>query len=216
MLRIARELTTQVFDFAIQAITRTCAWKPCIGTIWLMRMVTGIQMRPREISLIAGTIARRRPCRLLVFGLGRDSLFWSLLNKRGVTAFLEDDSDWFAAMKLRRPELNSYLVKYSTICGEWQKVLNSPGLMQMELLDEIKAEHWDVIIVDAPVGAHESAPGRMQSIYTALSLSRDSSSDIFVHDCHREVEQACCDRLLTAKRFVGQSHTMRHYRGGDA
>ncbi|MBN1213321.1 MAG: hypothetical protein JXA92_12170, partial [candidate division Zixibacteria bacterium] len=34
------------------------------------------------------TIQKKAPCKFLVFGVGNDSIFWSLLNQNGTTVFL--------------------------------------------------------------------------------------------------------------------------------
>ena len=48
----------------------------------------GIQMHANELFFIARTI--KAPMNFLVFGMGNDSPFWSSLNRRGRTVFIED------------------------------------------------------------------------------------------------------------------------------
>ncbi len=90
-------------------------------------------------------------------------------------------------------------------------MLESPERLEMELPAGIEAENWDIIIVDAPHGFNDTLPGRMKSIFAASRLAK-TGCDVFVHDCHREVERAYCDRFLQSDNLIAEVHKLRHYR----
>ena len=180
----------------------------------VMRWMYQIQLGVEQIDLILKTIKGNSRCRLLVFGLGNDSLFWSILNREGVTIFLEDDQQWFEKITKRTKHLTAFLVTYGTRRSDWKRLLESPSLLQMALPKDVEKAEWDVILVDGPAGWDDKTPGRMKSIYVASRLAK-KSGDIFVHDCDREVEDVYCKYFLKNESMkVEIKHPegwLRHY-----
>jgi uncharacterized protein (TIGR01627 family) len=83
----------------------------------------------------------------------------------------------------------------------------------MELPDIVTKIRWNYIFVDAPAGYDTYLPGRMKSIYTAFQLAFNApQTDIFVHDCHREVEAVYCDYFLKPENLIKEFCHLRHYR----
>ncbi len=199
---------------AFRPILYLCTWKPGIIRVVLMKIAYNICMYPSEILCIARTIEERRPCRLLVFGLGNDSMFWSLLNRCGETVFLEDHPVWFSRVTSLNQSINAFLIEYNTLLLEWHELLNRPEYLQMDFPGDIGTKSWDVILVDGPVGWKNTAPGRMKSIFAAGNL-RTSSADVFIHDCNRKMEQVYSDRYLGSHNLVSQVGKLRHYRFSD-
>ncbi len=196
---------------AFRPILHLCAGKPGIVRMTLMKIAYNICMHPNEILCMARVIEEKRPCRLLVFGLGNDSMFWSLMNRCGETVFIEDHPVWFSRVTRLNPSINAFLIEYKTVLIEWRELLNYPEFLRMDFPEDIGEKQWDVILVDGPVGWNNSAPGRMKSIFAAGNL-RNSSADVFVHDCNREMEQSYSDRYLGRDNLVRQVRKLRHYR----
>ncbi len=192
-----------------------CTWKPGLIRVTLMKIAYNICMRPSEILCIARAIELKRPCRLLVFGLGNDSMFWSLLNRCGKTVFLEDHPVWFGRVTSLNPSIKAFLVEYNTILIEWNELLKHPEYLRMDFPENIGNELWDVILVDGPVGWKKTAPGRMKSIFAAGNLGT-ASADVFVHDCNRKMEQVYSDRYLGSDNLVRQVGKLRHYRFSES
>jgi Polysaccharide biosynthesis len=163
---------------------------------------------------MAVTIKRKAPCRLLIFGLGNDGLFWHKLNRGGVTVFLEDNLDWYNKITSRSYYLNAFLVNYHTKRGDWRVLLDSPALLEMTLPERVENEAWDIILVDAPQGTSDQTPGRMKSIYLASRLVKNLG-DVFVHDCHREEEVVYSTTFLKKENLVTEIKSpggfLRHY-----
>lgn len=150
----------------------------------------------------------------MIFGVGNDSAFWAHLNKGGTTVYLEDNELWLRKIADKHKELKIFMVKYGTQRDNWEDIVNSLPLLEMDLPEFVSQRKWDVIVVDAPDGSSPEAPGRMKSIFAAAKLV-DKSGDIFVHDCNREVEAACCDKFLKKENFKveieSQMGSLRHY-----
>ena len=178
---------------------------------------SSFQLSQDETDAIVAAIVP--PARFLVFGLGHDSVFWANANQGGTTVFLESDPVWFKRITELHPELNAYLVEYGTARHQWRALLRSPDQLAMKLPDAVREETWDCILVDGPTGHRRQTPGRMKSIYAAASLIKPGG-DIFVHDCHRQVERIYCDTFLGNANLVKQlrrkkwfnAHVLRHYR----
>ena len=172
----------------------------------------GIQMQAIELFAIAKNI--HPPINILVFGLGNDSIFWYERNRGGRTVFFEDKKKWFDKIKAKHPFLEAYRINYDCKRKEWRNIVDKPELLMFEIPSAITDVKWDIIIVDGPAGNDDEAPGRMKSIYLASTLIKDGG-DIFVHDAHREVEDAYCNKYLLNENLIsvvkGYS-TLRHYR----
>jgi uncharacterized protein (TIGR01627 family) len=203
------------------------------------RKELGIQIRTNQLLEIVKTIEKKRPANFLVYGIGNDSIFWHHLNKSGRTVFIESDESWFSSIKSKHPKLASffakkyvnakwafsnikkeypfleaYLVEYGTKRSEWKNLINFPEKLHLNLPKNVLKTKWDIILVDAPPGLVSVMPGRMKSIYMSSVLTK-KDGDIFVHDCHREVEKTYCNKYLTKKELIneiGLINKLRHYR----
>ena len=178
--------------------------------IKLARETNRIHLNVDEIFYIASVIKGKAPCRLLVFGFGNDSYFWTKLNKGGKTIFLEDDPVWFDQVKKQNPQCYGYLVDYGTQRSEWQELIGEPDKLRMDLPEEVEMEKFDCILIDGPHGWVDTDPGRMKSIFEASRLI-ETKGDIFVHDSDREVEKAYCDRYLGHGILKKGLPRLRHY-----
>lgn len=169
----------------------------------LMNDVENKQMHRDEYKYISNFLG---DINFLVFGTGYDSNYWRLCNNRGKTIFLEN-LDWWIS-----EEFNDIVkVNYSTILTDHSKLLNEYRdgnfeNLKMDLPTSIIETKWDVIFVDSPTGYDDYCPGRMQSIFTAKQLS-NTSTDIFVHDCDRIVENTYTQEMFNV---VNQLVKLRH------
>ncbi|TKY71412.1 Glucuronoxylan 4-O-methyltransferase 1 [Spatholobus suberectus] len=188
------------------------------------------QQTLKEISVSARVLEKKSPCNFLVFGLGHDSLMWSALNHGGRTIFLEEDEAWIEQIRRRFPMLESYHVTYDSKVNEAENLMEvgrgpectavgDPrySICQLALkgLPTLVYEtKWDLIMVDAPTGYYEEAPGRMTAIYTAGMLARNRDSgetDVFVHDVNRVVEDKFSKAFLCHKYMKKQEGRLRHF-----
>lgn len=176
-----------------------------------MRKINGIILNRDEISAIVSVIRQKEPQRFLVFGLGNDSLFWWMINRRRTTVFIEGDRDWYELTLEKYPQLDIHLVGYSTNISQWQEMFGSPTAFDLELPTEVVEGNWDLILVDAPDGWQETSPGRMQSIAVASQLI-NLGGDVFVHDCDRWIEKAYSSEYLRNENLIHEVDRLRHYR----
>ncbi|KAL0326409.1 UNVERIFIED_CONTAM: Glucuronoxylan 4-O-methyltransferase 3 [Sesamum radiatum] len=188
------------------------------------------QQTLKEISVSLKVLENKSPCNFLVFGLGHDSLMWTALNHGGRTVFLEEDKSWIQQIQRQIPSLESYHVVYDT------KVTQADELLEISKKEECKAVgdprfskcplalkglpnevydvEWDLIMVDAPTGYFDGAPGRMSAIYTAGLMARNrenGETDVFVHDVDRVVEDKFSKALLCEGYLREQEGRIRHF-----
>lgn len=188
------------------------------------------QQTLKEISVTARVLKKKSPCNFLVFGLGHDSLMWSSLNYGGRTIFLEEDEAWIEQIKKRFPMLESYHVSYDSKVNQADNlmeagkvpecmVVSDPRYSMCQLAlkglpDEVYDRQWDLIMVDAPTGYYEEAPGRMTAIYTAGMMARnrkEGETDVFVHDVNRSVEDKFSKEFLCEGYMKKQENRLRHF-----
>ncbi|XP_042483393.1 glucuronoxylan 4-O-methyltransferase 1-like [Macadamia integrifolia] len=184
----------------------------------------------KEISVSARVLDKKSPCNFLVFGLGYDSPLWSSLNYGGRTVFLDEDESWIRLIKDKFPDLEVYHVGYDTKVRDAENLLrigkekecavvsdgkNSKCQLMLKTLPEAVYEvEWDLIMVDAPTGFHDEAPGRMGAIYTAGMMARyrkEGETDVFVHDVNRVVEDKFSKTFLCEGYMKEQEGLIRHF-----
>ncbi|KAI9177102.1 hypothetical protein LWI28_011076 [Acer negundo] len=188
------------------------------------------QQTLKEISVSAKVLEKKSPCNFLVFGLGHDSLMWSTLNHGGRTVFLEEDEAWIGQIQRRFPMLESYHVTYDSKVNQADNLMDvgkgpectavsDPKYSMCQLAlkglpSEIYDLKWDLIMVDAPTGYYQEAPGRMTAIYTAGMMARnreEGETDVFVHDVNREVEDTFSKAFLCEGYMKKQEGRLRHF-----
>ncbi|KAF8025465.1 hypothetical protein BT93_F2336 [Corymbia citriodora subsp. variegata] len=183
-----------------------------------------------EISVSLRVLAKKSPCNFLVFGLGHDSLMWTSLNHGGRTVFLEEDKAWIDQVTQKLPTLEAFHVTYDTKVTQAEKLMklrdeeeckavSDPRSSKCELAhkgfpSEVYDVEWDLIMVDAPTGWHDDAPGRMTAIYTAGLIARNRESgetDVFVHDVDRVIEDGFSKAFLCEGYLTEQVGRLRHF-----
>ncbi|XP_057804896.1 glucuronoxylan 4-O-methyltransferase 1-like [Salvia miltiorrhiza] len=188
------------------------------------------QQTLKEISVTSKILDRRSPCNFLVFGLGHDSLMWHSLNHGGRTVFLEEDAAWIEQIRRRFPMLESYHVAYGSRVSEARDLMQvgrgpectavaDPRYSMCQLALKglpplVYGVHWDLIMVDAPTGYYDDAPGRMAAIYTAGMMARNrvgGETHVFVHDVNREVEDQFSREFLCEGYMRKQEGRLRHF-----
>ena len=189
---------------------RRAAQTPSLGLLEKMRSRLGIQLSAQELMYISDAVRKRDRPNVLVYGTGNDSEYWFRLNPFGTTQFLEDDQHWVSQAARVVPHLAIDSITYGTIISDWQSLMDDEATLSANIPEVAQNATWDVILVDAPRGHEDGNPGRMKSIYQASILAKPGT-DVFVHDCNREVEAAYCDRFLKATRFQIQIDRLRHY-----
>ncbi|XP_022725568.1 glucuronoxylan 4-O-methyltransferase 1-like [Durio zibethinus] len=189
------------------------------------------QQTRKEISVTAKVLEKKSPCNFLVFGLGHDSFMWSSLNYGGRTVFLEEDEAWIEQIRRRFPMLESYHVTYDSKVNQAESLMDvgrgpectavgDPKYSMCQLAlkglpSEVYEIKWDLIMVDAPTGHYEEAPGRMTAIYTAGMMARnreEGETDVFVHDVNRVVEDKFSMAFLCQGYMKKQEGRLRHFR----
>ncbi|KAF9615295.1 hypothetical protein IFM89_022622 [Coptis chinensis] len=147
----------------------------------------------------------------------RISRMWEAVN-------LQDKTQSYGLHMLLLDEKNlitsSMIVKLMKIGkGEECRVVTDPRSSKCQLAlktipNEVYEIEWDLIMVDAPTGFHENAPGRMSAIYTAGMIARnkeDGETDVFVHDVDRLVEDKFSKAFLCERYMRIQEGRLRHF-----
>lgn len=115
-------------------------------------------MSPREIRPVYDVVRASVPCNFLVFGLGDDSPMWTATNYNGHTLFIEDDREWIDRMLEKEPDLNLCFSEYKTARRNWDRLLDKPEELGMELPASIRNREWELIPVNA-VGLRTRSTG---------------------------------------------------------
>eukprot|EP00262_Sarcandra_glabra_P007163 TRINITY_DN19789_c0_g1_i1.p1 TRINITY_DN19789_c0_g1~~TRINITY_DN19789_c0_g1_i1.p1 ORF type:complete len:280 (+),score=13.33 TRINITY_DN19789_c0_g1_i1:72-911(+) len=192
------------------------------------------QQSINEIRISFNVLKKRSPCNFLVFGLGLDSIMWSSFNPGGTTLFLEEDPKWYQAVLKNAPFLNAHAVRYRTQLSQADDLLKTyrkePACMPPNvelrgndqcklalsfLPQEVYDKEWDLIMIDAPKGYYNEAPGRMAAIFSAAVMARNRKgkgpTHVFLHDVNRRVEKTFAEEFLCRKNRVGAVERLWHF-----
>ncbi|KAK7387587.1 hypothetical protein VNO78_28494 [Psophocarpus tetragonolobus] len=193
------------------------------------------QQSVAEIKISLDVIkAVGRPIKLLVFGLGHDSLMWASFNPGGKTVFLEEDPKWVHTILKDAPGLRAHTVRYRTqlrdakallrsyrteaTCGAAKAYLlgNDACKLALENLpDEVYDTEWDMIMIDAPKGYFAEAPGRMSAVFSSAVIARHRLSSgfthVFLHDVDRMVEKVYAEEFLCKHNLVNSAGRLWHF-----
>ena len=138
-------------------------------------------------------------CRLLVFGVGRDSVAWQEVNRGNTTLFLENNEDWIARVRSETAEAHIRSLVYAQRHEEWAETNFSGEAVLLPAMGTPPFDgSWDCAFVDAPWGP---TFGRHQSTHAATLAVRPGGL-IAIHDCEREREQTVCRVLLEGRGFT--------------
>tara|TARA_Y100000004_G_scaffold195985_1_gene264582 strand:- start:1216 stop:1833 length:618 start_codon:yes stop_codon:yes gene_type:complete len=140
--------------------------------------------------------------KMLVFGLGYDSLFWYHATK-GQTYFIEDDEDFIFFNKDLLKNIIPYNY-YGTSVSKSLDFLKNPSGSYYSLtppIELIKLAPYDVIFVDGPKGFRSDLPGRLHPIKWSSNLINNSGS-IYIDDAGRELEEKAINEYLPEARFL--------------
>lgn len=159
------------------------------------------QMTIAEYSAVAEELARRRGCKLLVFGCGNDSPLWAELNAGGFTLFVEDCPDWASRVEAKLPAGDQVEVvthDYGTFVAQYAEDLDriALGWSPPSLPPAVWRSAWDVILIDGPAGFRDDLPGRVVPIHAAAMLQKNPGWRVFVHDVDRPLESHACRLYL--------------------
>ncbi|KAI4389370.1 hypothetical protein MLD38_001602 [Melastoma candidum] len=224
---------TKSQDCPPQRLAQTCnKAPPSLAKALVHYATTNVtpQQTFQEVSVSLQVLINKSPCNFLVFGLGHDSLMWSSLNHGGRTVFLEEDDAWIRQITGKFPSLEAYHVQYPTKVHQSKELMkvglgrpcqevSDPRFSQCVLShkgfpEDIYDVEWDLIMVDAPTGFHDKAPGRMTAIYTAGLFARNrgkGETHVFVHDVNRVVEDEFSRTFLCEAYLTEQVGLLRHF-----
>ncbi len=160
----------------------------------------------REYCVLARPIREIAPCRLLVFGVGRDSAAWLEVNHGGHTLFLENNEEWIEKVGAEIGSESIRRLHYQQLYEDWEALRFAPDTVPLPDLQEPPFDRsWDVIFVDAPWGP---TFGRHQSTHAATRAVRPGGL-VALHDCEREREQIVCRVILEGRGFKLESEVAR-------
>jgi Protein of unknown function (DUF579)./Nucleotide-diphospho-sugar transferase. len=151
-----------------------------------------VEWSPEQLRRMSSLIQAMAPCRLLVFGCGKEAALWAALNAEGTTVFVEDRP--LTRIKLPREGARLIMTTYPSRRGEW---LTEP----VEPPVGVRGE-WDIVLVDGPRGDRWQTPGRELPVRWAAQMAPRL---LAVHDWNRPWERAVCDRYLGAPDHVAQA-----------
>jgi len=157
---------------------------------WIKKIKSLLETNPGQMSeseyvIVLQAILFRAPCKLLIFGIGKDSEMWQEANKGGLTVFLEHNAEW---IQFFRNAITIQISYRTSLLEKWKyKPIDNIPLW-------INDTPWDIVLVDAPEGYESHLPGRLSSIKVASVVCKNGV--VFVHDMQRDNEKDFTMRYL--------------------
>ena len=185
-----------------------------------------VQLHDNVILDILNTIKNKnQPIKMLVFGLGHDSLIWNnyvkYINNKSITIFVEDD-DYYIKKQKSIDNNNIIKFKYSTTVKETLKHLKSKSSKDIKEYIKnnkfqipeklLKYYPFDIILIDGPKGYDNNQSGRLLPIYWYEKYLSNKNTVIYVDDSNRTLESLLIDKyfgLYEITKFNERSGTVR-------
>ena len=186
LLRPVRWVARQFLDIVPASVKRR--WVP------LMRFAFGFQISSEAVAFVRDRCGVGTS--LLVFGLGRDSAAWTIVNAQGKTTFIENDPTWTAIVTEQHPDLDVHVVTYETQIEEALSYTDVAQIPLVDLPESVMAQSWDIVVVDGPMGwTTGNCPGRASSITQGRSLVATGGVAL-IDDSQRVVERFISDLVF--------------------
>jgi len=152
-------------------------------------------MEKEEYFLFQNYVNTHPGQKLLVWGLGYDSVTINELNKGGETRFMEFDTSWVdktndEALKALKWESVNF---DTSIEKDGGRFLESPHGIQSKAMEEQPC--WNTVLIDSPTGFTKEAPGRFQSFHQTATMAENCIQEtgqpitVFAHDNNRPIEE---------------------------
>jgi len=163
-----------------------------------------IQTDKRAISLISSVCRNKK---MLVFGLGYDSLLWNALTDD--ILFVENQNHY---IKMNNTINSSKIIhyKYENISVEKSFKLSAEEIKEYKIPESlVKNAPYDIIFIDGPSGYVSNHPGRLLPIYWSKHFLSKSGTIILIDDSRRDLETYCINKF-----FQLESKEHFDFRGG--
>lgn len=134
--------------------------------------------------------------KVLIFGLGFDSDMYYFANEKKNIWFVETNDEY---IKLCKDIDRKCVIKHDFIGINVKSSFN--------LADEqierypipytlIKNAPYDIILIDAPTGYSDNAPGRLLPIYWTKEILSHKGTIVYVDDVERKLEKYCVNKYF--------------------
>ncbi len=160
-----------------------------------------IQLTKSVINDILDNIIDKNK-KVLVFGLGYDSLMWYKANGEKDIWFVESNDSY---IKLNKDINPKYIIKYEYkhVSVKRSFVMKNSLIKSLAIPDElIKNGPYDLILIDGPWGGKSIAPGRLLPVYWSTNLLSKPETIIYLDDTNRELETFLIDKYLKNYKII--------------
>jgi hypothetical protein len=150
--------------------------------------------------------------KMLVFGLGYDSLMWYFGNNEN-TYFIENKQEYIDLNK--NISMNNIIkYDYADLTVEKSFKLTDEDLDKYPFPDKLKTlGKFDIIIIDGPEGYNPTkTPGRILPIYWSYKFLSDKNTLIYIDDSNRDLEKHCIQKYFKnniVKEFTERGGTVK-------
>lgn len=133
--------------------------------------------------------------KILVFGLGYDSMLWYNMGK-GNVYFVESNRSYID-LNPDIPKSNIIEYNYKNITVEKSFDMSIENINSYPIPEHLsQLAPFDVIIIDGPPGYSENRPGRLLPIYWTKHHLSKKGTIVYVDDSKRKLESHCINRFL--------------------
>lgn len=164
----------------------------------MLKIPKRVQLSKSVIEDIFNESSKIKNCKMLVFGLGNDSIMWNELTN-GNTIFIENYQKW---IDLNKTILNQNIIKYEYTGITVESSLNllkqpEDILIHNKLPFEIENKGpFDIILIDGPQGYKPNLPGRLYPIVWSLTRLSKPGTLVYIDDSNRQLESKCITAFL--------------------
>ena len=140
--------------------------------------------------------------KVLIFGLGYDSNLYYFANNKKNIWFVETNDEYIKLCKeidkkcVIKHDFSNITVKSSmTLSDEQIEKYPIPYIL-------LKNAPYDIILVDAPVGSSDNAPGRLLPMYWTKECLSHSGTIVYADDTERKLENYCIKKYFSNYKIL--------------
>jgi hypothetical protein len=160
-----------------------------------------IQLTKEVINDILDQIINKNK-KVLVFGLGYDSLMWYKANGEKNIWFVESKDEF---IKLNKNIDSKYIIKYEYkhVSVKRSFVMKDSLIKSLEIPKQLLENGpYDLILIDGPWGGKPIAPGRLLPVYWSTCLLSKPETFIYLDDTNRELETYLINKYLKDYKVI--------------
>lgn len=150
---------------------------------------------------------RKNKFKMLVFGLGYDSMLWYKLAQRKIF-FMVGDGDSVQYQGIHEDNIVHFSNQDVNVSNSF--TMSHMDIVEHEIPPQIKNELFDIIIINSPNSCEDYQPSPLLPIFWSSQYLSSKGAVIYICGSDRLLESFCINKYFSESKFIQfQSHIVK-------